>query len=605
MKLKPILWTLFVVVLVPLALRGCVAMLIHPAPLLAAKDFESPAAPPVANDVKSDDNEEGTASKQPAAILPLPRAPRPEPAKPTIEPSNETPDDNVLPTLERPIRPIRKAEVRVKNVPAQVEIKKAEVVYTESYRLKNQDAARIAEELKKIVPELEIILDPESESINVLQMTPKLREFVTEVIQRLSAARQEPLAPQTRYVPLVGPMTWPPAASSPSLAEAQKRYREAEEQARGHGLGLRSKVPPGQRTPDELQSLKNSVTTAFDARQALLRQELDNFRSRLDRLAKTLEARQRDKNAIIQRRVEELLNPNLNWDATGEPPLVGRDSNRPTSGRSTNPFDGGNTPPPNIGTPRTDSGYELPKTDSSNLPRMDSGLNRAPPTSTLRPGLGLPGSDTNPGLPRDESSLNRPQSANETAKQALIRAAEARRKLADYEFRQAEETLKVVEDQYKAGSVSLTNVLRCRLEVERGKANREIADAELEAAKTGVDIRRTDKPSATLESAAKPGELGDPLAASAEKSVAKIFRLEHAQAESLVKALQDLASEKSFTAKISAEVRSNSVIVFASQDDMRVIEAIIIRLDEAAESSIPKSAPKPGSDSSPAAPASK
>lgn len=314
-----------------------------------------------------------------------------QPAKPSSNSDNVKSDDNVPATPGAPIRHFRKAEVRVKEVPTLVPIKKAEVVYTESYSLKNQDAARIAEELKRIVPELEIVLDPETESLNVLRVTPKMREFVTEVIQRLSAARQEPLTPQpdktptpmsrspnaqpdARHYPLVGVATLQPDGT---LTVAQKRYQEAEEQARGHGLGLRSKVPPGQRTPDELQSLKNSVTTAFDARQALLRQELDNFRSRLERLAKTLETRDRDKNAIIQRRVEELLNPDLRWDASGK----------------SNDESGSYFP----ATGSTESGSYFPATESTARPKASTALDpfggssnkkstsMTPPTSAVAP----------------------------------------------------------------------------------------------------------------------------------------------------------------------------------------------------------------------------
>lgn len=462
--------------------------------------------------------------------------------------------------------------------------------------------------------------------------------------------------PHLRNYPLVGIMP----EVGPPPTDAQRRYQAAEEQVRIRaGGGLRMRVPPEGRTPNESQSLKDAVTTAFDARQELLRQELADFRIRLDRLAKTLEARERDKNAIIQHRVDELLNPNLRWDAAGNPP---------------------------------------------------SGTTGAPTATSSTRGTGSSTSVGKPRLPEpapivvaplSNSSLNQPQPPNETAKQALVRAAEARRKLAEYEIEQAEATLKLVEDRYKKGFVPQTDVLRCRLEVERAKANLEIATAELEAAKTGVDIRRTDKPPATVGPAvaardrpetkifhlefakaenlaktlqelasdetfaaristdaatnslivlAQPQDIqiiepivrlldkvsvtltpdalklpnpnaapstnlpqpattkpGQPTTAKpilpapprAEKSVAKIFRLEQVAAADVAKTLQDLADEKSFTAKISAEVGSNSVIVFASPDDMHIIEAIIIRLDKAPESSSPKAAPKPGNDSSP------
>lgn len=661
----------------------------------------------------------------------IPEVVEPLPAKPTTEPSNVKPDDfNVPLATKRPIGSIRKAEVRLKDVP--IQIKRAEVHFTEAYRLKNQDAARIAGALKKLVPELDITYDPATESVVIQEMTPKMREFVTEVIQRLSAARQEPLTPQP---------------STPGAMPALSRVLSA-----SPPVLPRNPTPVIKRDRNEMQ---DEVRRAFEARQESLRKEVAEFRSRIDRLVQTIKDRERSKDAIIERRVEELLNPNLRWDGIGSNilsasgatprnrPNRSADQQTPMTPKTTsevapaerdqvsNPIEPLQKFDPNpladeavnvgivslfdvghgqisvslkdpgstkvgdvleIARPIADDQNSLtyfgrirvievepyndfviavlthstrqlvenrwdwmqpergdrvtrailnetrPNASSvartkeleflSQYPRF-SGLSLDMTETQFRvfleqqkltPQLSIPrGGQLNYSVPLGDghrltvmfgldgkcrgierisgdgsspspSPPSQPQATNETAKQALIRAAEARRKLADHEVEHAEAALKLIEDSNKKvpGAVANVEVVSCRLDVLRANANREIADAEVEAAKTGVDIRRTDKPPVTLDSAT----------AGVEKTVAKIFALKHASAVSVAKTLQELASERPFSAKIAAETASNSVIVFANPDDMHVIEAIMIRLDMASESPSPKAASQPSSDSS-------
>ena len=72
-------------------------------------------------------------------------------------------------------------------------------------------------------------------------------------------------------------------------------------------------------SPTERKQLEEQVQTlvqeAFQARQTLQRAELETFRRRLDAVEKQIGERERRKDEIIQRRVNELLNPNLKWDS--------------------------------------------------------------------------------------------------------------------------------------------------------------------------------------------------------------------------------------------------------------------------------------------------
>jgi hypothetical protein len=103
----------------------------------------------------------------------------------------------------------------------------------------------------------------------------------------------------------------PTGASERVASNARASYEEAE-QALGRQIAAGMEI---NRT-----AVRKHVTEAFEARQDLLRQELAAFRSRLDDLTRTLEDRQLAKNTIIDRRVDELLNPNLRWDVTGATP---------------------------------------------------------------------------------------------------------------------------------------------------------------------------------------------------------------------------------------------------------------------------------------------
>ena len=67
-------------------------------------------------------------------------------------------------------------------------------------------------------------------------------------------------------------------------------------------------------------SLRKSVEQEFELRQAQQRQELARLKARLVRIERLIEAREKNKDRIIDRRVEELRNPALRWDATDPGP---------------------------------------------------------------------------------------------------------------------------------------------------------------------------------------------------------------------------------------------------------------------------------------------
>ena len=61
--------------------------------------------------------------------------------------------------------------------------------------------------------------------------------------------------------------------------------------------------------------LRETVRKAFEARQKLQRAELAEFTQRLQAVRQSIETRERISQQIIDRRVDELLDPNLKWDS--------------------------------------------------------------------------------------------------------------------------------------------------------------------------------------------------------------------------------------------------------------------------------------------------
>lgn len=112
-----------------------------------------------------------------------------------------------------------------------------------------------------------------------------------------------------------------------------------------------------------------------------------------------------------------------------------------------------------------------------------------PSAKSLDPQMQLPGG-------RSTQSQNTDDANKKVATEALIRVAAARRKLAKSELENAQLLLSVINESNKnvPGSVTQPEVKRASLGVDRATANVAIAEAELDAAKAGFDISRSDNP---------------------------------------------------------------------------------------------------------------
>jgi hypothetical protein len=110
---------------------------------------------------------------------------------------------------------------------------------------------------------------------------------------------------------------WPsPPDSVPALS---KDYEAKEERAAKLAKQLRemqSKQPPDKSQLDRVRTeLRSAVAESFAARQQLHQAELAALQQRVQQIGQTIQSRSRIQDQIIDRRVEDLLKPELQWES--------------------------------------------------------------------------------------------------------------------------------------------------------------------------------------------------------------------------------------------------------------------------------------------------
>jgi hypothetical protein len=112
-----------------------------------------------------------------------------------------------------------------------------------------------------------------------------------------------------------------PRSESEGRAEFERLDLEAAQAAAEyHQATEGADDPNSEEQKEKLRAgLRDRVAAAFAARQALQRAELNELRERFDRIEQQIESRERIRDEIIDRRVDELLNPNLQWPTDDSP----------------------------------------------------------------------------------------------------------------------------------------------------------------------------------------------------------------------------------------------------------------------------------------------
>lgn len=104
-----------------------------------------------------------------------------------------------------------------------------------------------------------------------------------------------------------------------SVAELRQKYEDLELQARSLSEQLRVSLPDAAKGEKLKVQLRDIVRQSFDTRQELHRAELAEFDQRLRGIQQSIEAREKIRQRIIDRRIEELVDKNLKWEIRGEP----------------------------------------------------------------------------------------------------------------------------------------------------------------------------------------------------------------------------------------------------------------------------------------------
>ena len=119
-----------------------------------------------------------------------------------------------------------------------------------------------------------------------------------------------------------------------SIESLKQRYNELEQQT--HQLADKLKQSKSSSEPERTE-LKTAVRKSFEARQALQRAEFADLAQRMQNMRQSIDMRDKLSDKVVERRVEDLLNPNFKWEASraNEPRLantsgVANELNKPT-----------------------------------------------------------------------------------------------------------------------------------------------------------------------------------------------------------------------------------------------------------------------------------
>lgn len=104
--------------------------------------------------------------------------------------------------------------------------------------------------------------------------------------------------------------------AEPSAEELRKQYTQLEQKAKELAARQRNPLPDPATGDNWNAQLRTVVEQAFTTRQKLQRAELAEFARRLQKIQQSIEQREKLQKQIIDRRVEELLDPIIEWNAS-------------------------------------------------------------------------------------------------------------------------------------------------------------------------------------------------------------------------------------------------------------------------------------------------
>ncbi len=193
--------------------------------------------------------------------------------------------------------------------------------------IKAADALKLFKQLNGVSDEeienaAGLALDERTNSIILMMPDPDDQQDAEELEAIFKALDIDVPAPAIDFAPPLSARNTPQNASGFSFSigfdannstkTLHKRYDELEQQAHQLAERLRESKLPSEIERSELQA---AVRKSFDARQALQRAELADLVRRMQGMQQSIDMRDKLSDKIIERRVEDLLNPSLKWEA--------------------------------------------------------------------------------------------------------------------------------------------------------------------------------------------------------------------------------------------------------------------------------------------------
>ena len=179
------------------------------------------------------------------------------------------------------------------------------------FALKNSQAVPTAELLMQLitVKPFRAVADAPHNSVVVIGSTEQL-QAVEALLLKLDEPPREPIAePKHDGKSAVGEDA--SKQIEQQVAQLRVAYETANKLAHELAQSLR-KTPDTGKKPE----LRTAVQRAFTLRQSLLRTELLEMQTRLIQTQQSMDMRERIADQIVDRRVEDLLNPQLDWEQT-------------------------------------------------------------------------------------------------------------------------------------------------------------------------------------------------------------------------------------------------------------------------------------------------
>jgi hypothetical protein len=192
------------------------------------------------------------------------------------------------------------------------------------FRLEHANARSFSSAIFVLYPEMNdtvnIVTDPRTNSLIVRgpQSALDAIQAIVRVLDNPEQVRRGSPLPPPRLGMAAGPEGGLALDAAQPIDARAAEYRQYELQAAALAKQVRELEVRTKPDDPELQRLKadlqGAVHSAFYARQTAQRAQVKQMRERLDRIDRRVAERGQLANEIIQRRVEELLNPQKQWD---------------------------------------------------------------------------------------------------------------------------------------------------------------------------------------------------------------------------------------------------------------------------------------------------